>query len=60
MHRWITQPAFTAGDALSRAAHDLIKALKGKPNWLNDGQAHDLTKLGSILSDVATSADKED
>ncbi|KAL7529278.1 hypothetical protein ACHAWF_002917, partial [Thalassiosira exigua] len=59
MHRWITQPALTAGDAISRAAHDLIKALKSKPNWLNDGQAHDLQKLGNILSDVATSADEE-
>ena len=34
MHKHITQPALTVGDAISKAAHDLISALKGKHNDL--------------------------
>ena len=41
---------------MSKAAHDLIKALKEKHNWLGDKQAHDLQQLSSIFKDVASKA----
>ena len=54
MHKYVTQPALTPGDVMSKAAHDLIKALRGKKNWLGDKQQYDLKKLSNIFKDVAT------
>jgi len=53
MHKHITQPALTQGNVVSKAAHDLIKALQGKQNWLGDEQKHDLKQLSAIFQDVA-------
>ncbi|KAL7525184.1 hypothetical protein ACHAXR_004198, partial [Thalassiosira sp. AJA248-18] len=54
MHKHITQPALTQGDVVSKAAHDLIEALKGKNNWLGQEQERDLKQLSSIFKEVAT------
>ena len=53
MHRHITQPALTEGDTIAKAANDLATALKGKNNWLEDEQKHDLQCLSKIFSKVA-------
>ena len=45
MHKHITQPAITAGNVISKAAHDLISALKGKRNDIGEQQQHDLQCL---------------
>ena len=38
---------------MSKAAHDLITALRGKQNGLGDEQKHDLQRLSKIFKDVA-------
>ena len=50
---------FKAGqyaDAIAKSARDLAQALRGKPNWLGNEQAHDLHQLGNIFNDAAKKA----
>ena len=54
MHKHITQPALTEGDAIAKAAHDLTAAIKGRQNWLGDEQKHDLQQLSNIFNEIAT------
>ena len=53
MHKYVTHPAMTQEDKVCKAAHDLIKALKGKRNTLGDEQEHDLKNLSEIFQEVA-------
>ncbi len=55
MHKHITQPALTAGDAITKAANALKQAIKGKQDWLGDQQAHDLQYLSDLTKAVAAS-----
>ncbi len=55
MHQHITRLALTNGDAVSKAAIDLIAAIKNKSNWLGDEQKHDLKSLSKIFSKIANS-----
>ena len=45
IHKHITQPAFTPENVVTKAAHNLTSALKGRNNALGDKQKHDLEKL---------------
>ena len=54
MHKYITNPALTKEDMVCKAAHDLIKALKGRRNKLGDEQEHDLKELSTIFQQIAT------
>ena len=55
-HKSITGPAVTHGDAIVKAARDLITALKRKPGAKGDEQMRDLKRLGQVFGEVA--ADK--
>jgi len=55
MHKHITQPALTAGDAITKAANALTQAIKGKQDWLGDQQAQDLQYLSELTKAVASS-----
>ena len=45
MHKHITQRAITAGYVISKVAHGLISALKGKHNDIGEQQQHGIQRL---------------
>ncbi len=53
LHKHITQPALTDGNAITKAARDLSLALRGKRNILGDKQEYNLNQLSTLLQEVA-------
>ncbi|KAL7525323.1 hypothetical protein ACHAWF_003160, partial [Thalassiosira exigua] len=52
-HKYITWPSQTPSDLIVKAAHDLIKALRGKVNHEGQQQMEDLKRLGDVFQDIA-------
>ena len=52
-HKYITWPAITHGDVVTKAALELVKALKGKPIMKTQEQMRDLTALSEVFSQLA-------
>ncbi|KAL7552659.1 hypothetical protein ACHAWF_016318 [Thalassiosira exigua] len=59
-HKHITCPSQTPNDLIVKAAHDLIKALRGKVNHEGQQQMEDLKRLGDVFQDIAQDKQGED
>ncbi|KAL7542018.1 hypothetical protein ACHAWF_007069, partial [Thalassiosira exigua] len=59
-HKYITWPSQTPNDLIVKAAHDLIKALRGKVNHEGQQQIEDLKRLGDVFQDIAQDKQDED